>query len=70
MANQFSAFQDIFLFHYVVTEENIDGLNLYILEHVQLFITITHPRRGDLEIVLICPSSTHSILATPRKVDL
>uniref|UniRef100_K1QNF0 Proprotein convertase subtilisin/kexin type 7 n=1 Tax=Magallana gigas TaxID=29159 RepID=K1QNF0_MAGGI len=35
----------------------------------KLFVTITHPCRGDLEITLVCPSGTDSIVATPRKVD-
>ncbi|XP_061169906.1 proprotein convertase subtilisin/kexin type 7-like [Saccostrea echinata] len=54
---------------HTVTEEDITGLNLFILEHIQLFVTITHPCRGKLEIVLICPSGTHSIVATPRAAD-
>lgn len=54
---------------FVVTKNDISGLNLFVLEHVQLFVTITHPCRGDLEITLVCPSGTDSIVATPRKVD-
>ncbi|XP_062606722.1 proprotein convertase subtilisin/kexin type 7-like [Saccostrea cucullata] len=54
---------------HTVTEEDITGLNLFILEHIQLFVTITHPCRGKLEIVLTCPSGTHSIVATPRAAD-
>lgn len=54
---------------HTVTKNDISGLNLFVLEHVQLFVTITHPCRGDLEITLVCPSGTDSIVATPRKVD-
>jgi uncharacterized repeat protein (TIGR01451 family) len=39
------------------------------LEHVALTVDITHPRRGDLQIVLTSPSGMQSILATPRLYD-
>ena len=38
-------------------------------EHVQLFIDITHPRRGDLNITLVSPSKTHSVVLSNRPYD-
>ncbi|MGC9506154.1 S8 family serine peptidase [Baaleninema sp.] len=36
------------------------------LESVEVVFDATHPNRGDLEIVLVSPSGTESILAEPR----
>jgi hypothetical protein len=35
-------------------------------EHVEVFVTISHKYRGDLEITLISPSGVESILAYPH----
>ena len=44
--------------------------NLNILEYVEVTVTITHRRRGDLRIELVCPNREHlSVLATPRYLD-
>lgn len=44
--------------------------NLNILEYVEVSVTITHKRRGDLKIELICPNREYSsILASPRPLD-
>lgn len=40
------------------------------LEHVRVYISLTHPRRGSLRIVLISPSGTKSVLLAPRQNDL
>lgn len=39
------------------------------LEHVTLTVDIQHSRRGDLEIELISPSGTRSVVAEPRPAD-
>ncbi|KAM4602371.1 proprotein convertase subtilisin/kexin type 6 [Polymixia lowei] len=39
------------------------------LEHVTVQVLIVHPRRGDLEISLICPSGTRSQLLGKRLFD-
>ncbi|XP_074832870.1 proprotein convertase subtilisin/kexin type 7 [Carettochelys insculpta] len=39
------------------------------LEHVAVTVTITHPRRGNLEIKLLCPSGIVSKIGTPRSLD-
>uniref|UniRef100_A0A8C8S5D0 Proprotein convertase subtilisin/kexin type 7 n=1 Tax=Pelusios castaneus TaxID=367368 RepID=A0A8C8S5D0_9SAUR len=39
------------------------------LEHVAVTVTITHPRRGNLEIELFCPSGMASKIGTTRSLD-
>ena len=40
------------------------------LEHVRIYISLKHPRRGSLRITLISPSGTKSILLAPRQKDV
>jgi subtilisin-like proprotein convertase family protein len=35
-------------------------------EHVEVYVTIAHKYRGDLQVTLISPSGVESILAYPR----
>lgn len=39
------------------------------LEHVAVTVTITHPCRGALEIVLVCPSGMASVIGARRVID-
>ncbi|XP_063799378.1 proprotein convertase subtilisin/kexin type 7 isoform X2 [Pseudophryne corroboree] len=39
------------------------------LEHVSVMVTITHPRRGNLQIQLFCPSGMSSLIGATRKID-
>ncbi|KAM8795476.1 proprotein convertase subtilisin/kexin type 7, partial [Eudromia elegans] len=39
------------------------------LEHVAVTVTITHPRRGNLELRLFCPSGMMSLIGTTRSMD-
>ena len=39
------------------------------LEHVVTSVTIDHPTRGDLEIMLVSPSGTKTRLLSPRPND-
>ena len=39
------------------------------LEHVAVTVSITHPRRGSLELKLFCPSGMMSLIGTPRSLD-
>ncbi|RMF98938.1 MAG: hypothetical protein D6741_09015, partial [Planctomycetota bacterium] len=39
------------------------------IEWVEVDVDITHPRVGDLELVLVSPSGTESVLATPHTHD-
>lgn len=41
----------------------------FMLEHVEVVFTATHPYRGDLEVVLTSPSGTQSVLALKRTID-
>ena len=52
-----------------VTKEKLDGFDLYTLEYVHATMTVTHARRGDVEVKLHCPSGTVSTLAATRKLD-
>ncbi|MEQ2180544.1 hypothetical protein GOODEAATRI_002264, partial [Goodea atripinnis] len=39
------------------------------LEHVAVTVTISHPCRGNLEIVLSCPSGLSSVIGSRRPID-
>uniref|UniRef100_A0A8C9ZQK5 Proprotein convertase subtilisin/kexin type 7 n=1 Tax=Sander lucioperca TaxID=283035 RepID=A0A8C9ZQK5_SANLU len=39
------------------------------LEHVAVTVTITHPCRGNVEIVLVCPSGMTSVIGARRAID-
>ncbi|XP_052059999.1 proprotein convertase subtilisin/kexin type 7-like [Mytilus californianus] len=54
---------------YTVSKADIEGFDLFTLENAQLAVTITHPTRGDLETVLLCPSGTRSIMGAYRMYD-
>jgi subtilisin family serine protease len=49
--------------------QEVSGSNITFIEHVTLFVAISHPRRGHLQIALISPEGTHSVLAQPRPKD-
>lgn len=40
------------------------------LEHVSVTVTIVHPRRGNVEIVLVCPSGMTSLIGAKRALDV
>ncbi|XP_070621840.1 proprotein convertase subtilisin/kexin type 7 [Erythrolamprus reginae] len=52
-----------------VTEADLEPSGLKTLEHVAVTVSITHPRRGNLEIHLRCPSGTDSLVGTARSLD-
>ncbi|XP_042342471.1 proprotein convertase subtilisin/kexin type 7 [Plectropomus leopardus] len=39
------------------------------LEHVAVTVTITHPCRGNLEVMLVCPSGMTSVIGARRAID-
>ena len=41
-----------------VTEKDAFEHKLNTLEHVQVTLTIEHGRRGDIEVIIQCPSGT------------
>ncbi|KAI8839063.1 peptidase S8/S53 domain-containing protein [Chytriomyces cf. hyalinus JEL632] len=55
----------------VVSLDDLMRINstLASIEHVQVTVRLTHPRRGSLALVLVSPAGTRSILATPRPND-
>ncbi|XP_039185737.1 proprotein convertase subtilisin/kexin type 7 [Crotalus tigris] len=52
-----------------VTEADLELSGLKTLEHVAVTVSITHPRRGNLEIHLRCPSGMDSLVGTARSMD-
>lgn len=40
------------------------------LEHVAVTVSITHPRRGSLELKLFCPSGMMSLIGAPPQHGL
>uniref|UniRef100_A0A8D0GIZ5 Proprotein convertase subtilisin/kexin type 7 n=1 Tax=Sphenodon punctatus TaxID=8508 RepID=A0A8D0GIZ5_SPHPU len=52
-----------------VTTADLELSGMRTLEHVAVTVTITHPRRGNLEIRLLCPSGLVSLIGTARSMD-
>lgn len=53
----------------LVTKADLEPSGLKTLEHVAVTVSITHPRRGNLEIHLLCPSGMDSLVGTARSMD-
>ena len=45
------------------------GYSLHTLEYVHVSVSLTHECRGDVELVLVCPSGTTSVIAATRSLD-
>lgn len=56
-------------FPFPVTPADLQLSGMRTLEHVAVTVTITHPRRGNLEIRLLCPSGMMSLIGTTRSMD-
>lgn len=56
-------------FPFPVTPADLELSGMRTLEHVAVTVTITHPRRGNLEIRLFCPSGMMSLIGTTRSMD-
>ncbi|XP_053308262.1 proprotein convertase subtilisin/kexin type 7 [Spea bombifrons] len=52
-----------------ITSADLELSGMKTLEHVSVTVTITHPRRGDLEIRLFCPSGMSSLVGAKRSLD-
>lgn len=48
---------------------DLEVSGLRTLEHVAVTVSITHPRRGSLELKLFCPSGMMSLIGAPRSMD-
>ncbi|NP_001090019.1 proprotein convertase subtilisin/kexin type 7 precursor [Xenopus laevis] len=53
-----------------VTAADLRLSGMKTLEHVAVTVTIAHPRRGNLEIRLFCPSGMSSLIAASRRSDM
>lgn len=54
---------------FIVTTTDLQLSGMRTLEHVAVTVTITHLRRGNLEIRLFCPSGMMSLIGTTRSMD-
>ncbi|XP_058519848.1 proprotein convertase subtilisin/kexin type 7 [Ochotona princeps] len=52
-----------------VSRTDLEMSGLKTLEHVAVTVSITHPRRGNLELKLFCPSGMMSLIGAPRSMD-
>ncbi|XP_055963497.1 proprotein convertase subtilisin/kexin type 7 isoform X2 [Sorex fumeus] len=52
-----------------VSRTDLEMSGLKTLEHVAVTVSITHPRRGSLELRLFCPSGMMSLIGAPRSMD-
>lgn len=59
-----------FILYMTVESRTLDGYQLLSLEYVQVTMTLSHERRGDLEIRLVCPSNTYSVIGAARPLDV
>lgn len=53
----------------VVTGAMLAGYSLHTLEYVHVSVSLSHERRGDVELILVCPSGTTSVIAATRSLD-
>ncbi|CAD5123749.1 unnamed protein product [Dimorphilus gyrociliatus] len=51
------------------TPPDFDDYLLNVLEYALVSITLTHECRGEVEIILLCPSGTKSVIGARRKLD-
>ncbi|XP_074072858.1 proprotein convertase subtilisin/kexin type 7 [Macrotis lagotis] len=52
-----------------VSQSDLEMSGLRTLEHVAVTVSISHPRRGSLELKLFCPSGMMSLIGAPRTLD-
>ncbi|XP_075437808.1 LOW QUALITY PROTEIN: proprotein convertase subtilisin/kexin type 7 [Ascaphus truei] len=52
-----------------VTSADLQLSGMRTLEHVAVTVSISHPRRGNLEIRLFCPSGISSLIGATRGID-
>lgn len=62
-------YPDELILTWKVTAEDLKQSGMETLEHVAVTVTITHPCRGNLEIVLVCPSNMTSLIGARRVID-
>lgn len=52
-----------------VSDVDLRQSGIETLEHVAVTVTLTHRRRGNVEIVLVCPSGMTSLIGAKRTLD-
>ncbi|XP_067103086.1 proprotein convertase subtilisin/kexin type 7 [Osmerus mordax] len=52
-----------------VTADDLSQSGMQTLEHVSVTVTIAHPCRGNVEVVLLCPSGMTSLIGARRVID-
>lgn len=52
-----------------VTASDLSASGMHTLEHVSVTVTITHRCRGNVEVVLLCPSGMTSLIGARRTLD-
>ena len=52
-----------------VTTSDLESVGLNSLEYVHLIVTLTHEFRGQVEVQIVCPSGTSSVLGATRQLD-
>ena len=45
------------------------GYALRTLEYVHVIVSLSHSRRGDVNLILVCPSGTSSVIGAARRLD-
>ncbi|MED6243992.1 Proprotein convertase subtilisin/kexin type 7 [Ataeniobius toweri] len=60
---------DVLVRTWNVSAADLKPSGMQTLEHVAVTVTITHPCRGNLEIVLSCPSGLRSVIGARRPID-
>ncbi|XP_033107771.1 proprotein convertase subtilisin/kexin type 7-like [Anneissia japonica] len=55
---------------YLVSQSDAEKEECATVEHVVVTVTISHKKRGDLEMVLFCPTGTKSVIGARRIKDL
>jgi len=60
---------DFLRLHAAVSERDAALHRVITLEHVQVTLTIEHRKRGDIEVSIVCPSGTESLVGPNRAKD-
>ncbi len=55
---------------FIVSLSDVRQSGMQTLEHVSVTVTMAHPRRGNVEIRLVCPSGMSSLIGARRSLDV
>ncbi|XP_059187797.1 proprotein convertase subtilisin/kexin type 7 [Centropristis striata] len=64
-----STYPDELIHNWTVSAADLKQSGMETLEHVAVTVTITHPCRGNVEILLVCPSGMTSVIGARRVID-